>query len=346
VLRLNQRTREKPHPTTRVRTALKVWALFCALCLTSACHKNVDLRQSLASAATLQAPSGSPKVLAAYQPWFGSDKHINVGYSNHDPQVAVEQIRKARELGISGFVVNWYGPRKPFEDKSYELIQKAAAGANDFTTSIMYDEEAGYGNEATEAVIVDLQYAYDRYIGPNAIASRSAYLRYNGRPVIFIFPKEASTDWNRVRQTVNSWEDPPLLIFKDINQKYANVFDGFYAWVQPGKEGWKRDGSNWGEAYLEDFYSRMNNEFPTKIAVGAAWPGFDDTKAAWSRNRHMDDRCGRTFEDSVKLFRRYFTDSRPLPFLMVVTWNDYEEGTAIERGFSRCNGSDAVASGR
>ena len=35
--------------------------------------------------------------------------------------------------------------------------------------------------------------------------------------MIFIFPKGGHTDWNRVRQTVNSWEDPPLLIFKDIH---------------------------------------------------------------------------------------------------------------------------------
>jgi hypothetical protein len=28
---------------------------------------------------------------------------------------------------------------------------------------------------------------------------------------------------------------------------------------------------------------------------------------------------------------------------MVVTWNDYEEGTAIERGFSRCGSSAATS---
>jgi hypothetical protein len=144
---------------------------------------------------------------------------------------------------------------------------------------------------------------------------------------------------------VNSWEDPPLLIMKDINTKFPNAFDGFYAWVQPGPEGWKRDGSNWGHEYLDGFYNRMTTEYSNKIAVGAAWPGFDDTRASWSRNRHMADRCGKTFEDSVRVFRRYFTDSNPLPFLMVVTWNDYEEGTAIERGFSRC-GADSSAPGR
>jgi hypothetical protein len=320
-----------------VRTVTHISIILLALGITTACHKSADLRQSLNVAAKLHAPEGSPKVLAAYQPWFGSPKHINVGYSSQDPQVLADQVRKAKNLGISAFIVNWYGPRKPYEDKSYFLLQKASA-ENDFDVAIMYDEDTSDPNSATDAVIVDLQYAYDRYIGPHAVASKKAYLRYNGRPVIFIFPKEGNTDWRRVRQVVNSWEDHPLLIFKDIRPNYANVFDGFYAWVSPGAEGWKRDGSNWGEAYLENFYKRMNQDYPDKIAVGAAWPGFDDTHASWSRNRHMEDRCGRTFEDTVKLFRRYFTSDRPLPYLMVVTWNDYEEGTAIERGFSRCGG--------
>jgi hypothetical protein len=321
-----------------VKTVIPTVIVACALVFTCACHKSADLRQSLNAATQLQAPEGSPKILAAYQPWFGSPKHINVGYSSQDPQVLAGQVHKAKSLGIAAFVVNWYGARKPYEDQSYFLLQKAAA-ENDFSIAIMYDEDTSDPNSSTDAVVVDLQYAYDRYIGPNAIPSKKAYLRYNGRPVIFIFPKDGTTDWKHVRDVVNSWEDPPLLIFKDIRPKDANLFDGFYAWVQPGSEGWKRDGSNWGEAYLEDFYKRMSQDYPNKIAVGAAWPGFDDTQASWSRNRHMNDRCGKTFEDSVRLFRRYYTSDRPLPYLMVVTWNDYEEGTAIERGFSRCNGA-------
>jgi hypothetical protein len=80
----------------------------------------------------------------------------------------------------------------------------------------------------------------------------------------------------------------------------------------------------------------MSSRYRDKLAVGGAWPGFDDSKAAWRRNRRIDARCGKTFEDSLRVFRRYYSDSNPLPFLMVVTWNDYEEGTAIERGIPHC----------
>jgi hypothetical protein len=339
-------------------------AIATLFALTIACHKSpADLSSALAGvrsggggnhalAPDAPAASGSPELLAAYQPWFGGKNHINVGYSSQDPAVLQKQIAEARQLGIDGFVVNWYGPRHEYEDKAYMLLQQAAAqsggqsaGTSAFKTAILYDEDVNDAGTATEKVIVDLQYAYDRYISPHALGSRSAYLRYNGRPVIFIFPKGGDTDWNRIRQLANSWEDPPLLIYKDPgpggtspSAKYAGDFDGYYAWVTPGGRGWARDGSNWGQDYLDDFYRRMSAQ-PNKLAVGAAWPGFNDTLAAWSRNRHMSARCGRTFEDSLRLWRRYFSPDHPLPFLMIVTWNDYEEGTAIERGIDTCGAS-------
>ncbi len=89
----------------------------------------------------------------------------------------------------------------------------------------------------------------------------------------------------------------------------------------------------------------MQAQYPGKIAVGAAWPGFNDTLAAWSRNRHISARCGRTFDDSLRLWRRYYSEQHPLPFLMIVTWNDYEEGTAIERGIDTCSGGDGQRNG-
>lgn len=301
-------------------------------------HKTaLDLHSELRS--NLRAPQvNEPALLAAYQPWFGRGNHLNVGYSSEDPAVLHRQIGEARDLGISGFVVNWYGPRYEYEDKAYSLLQNAAAELQ-YATALMYDEDVNNSGPATDKVIVDLQYAYDRYFGPNAIPSKKAYLRFNGRPVVFIFPKGGDTDWDRVRETANSWEDPPLLIMKDINARYAKDFDGFYAWVQPGPQGWSRDGSHWGGDYLGEFYHRMTTQFPDKLTVGAAWAGFDDSRAAWSRNRHIASRCGRTFDESLHLYRRYYDAARPLPFLMIETWNDYEEGTAIEGGIDTCTGS-------
>ncbi len=283
-----------------------------------------DLIQNLSSM------EAERKVLAVYEPWFGHPSHISVGYSSQDPVVIRKQMDEAKSMGISGFVVDWYGDREPFLDHSYTLIQSIAP-EKQFKVAMMYDETQTKNGQSTDDTLA----AFDRfrrtYLAPNA-PGREAYLTYNGRPMIFIFPKSTETDWNRVRAETDRWDPPPLLIYEDRSTPYASVFDGFYAWVNPGKKGFASDGSNWGEDYLRGFYQRMQSKYPDKIAVGAAWAGFDDSKASWSLNRHISQRCGRTFADTLRISREY----SPLPFLLIATWNDYEEGTAIERGLGKC----------
>jgi hypothetical protein len=90
----------------------------------------------------------------------------------------------------------------------------------------------------------------------------------------------------------------------------------------------------------------MQTKYEDKIAVGGAWAGFDDRQASWSLGRYMSQRCGATFTDTMKLGQEYFPPTRPLPFVLIATWNDYEEGTAVERGLQKCKGGGSDNSGQ
>lgn len=293
----------------------------------------------------LQAPNGWPKLLAVYMPWFGDHVHMDVGYVSYDSNVLHRQIQHARQMGISGFVVDWYGETRPFSDHNFALLQEAADESR-FQVALLYNESEDEDEQATDQAIAALDKAYKTYIGPEA-QHRGAYLTYNSHPVIFIFPKQGHVNWNQVMEHCQSWESPPYLFYKDeAPAKYVADFAGLYAWVQPGQKGWTPDGSNWGEQYLDNFYKNLRTKHSDKIPVGAAWPGFDDSAAKWGLNRHMQSRCGQTFEDTLHLYTRYFDADHPLPFVMVETWNDYEEGTAIERlNFAKCESKSQVASG-
>ncbi|MFZ0942019.1 MAG: hypothetical protein WAN63_21495 [Candidatus Sulfotelmatobacter sp.] len=275
-----------------------------------------------------KAPGLSPKLLAVYMPWFGDHTHMDVGYSSQDPGVLRKQIQQARHMGISAFLVDWYGENNPYSDHNFALLQQIASESH-FQVALLYNE-AQDDTDATDDAIAAVDEAYKNYIGP-AARFRDAYLTYNGRPMVFIFPKGGHVDWNRVREHCSGWENPPLLIYKDQPPpQFADDFAGSYAWVQPGPGGWAPDGSNWGEAYLDNFYKTMQKH-PDKIAVGGAWPGFDDSAAKWGLNRHIQSACGKTLDETLNFYERYYDSSRPLPFLLIETWNDYEEGTAIER---------------
>jgi len=257
-----------------------------------------------------------------------------VGYSSQDPIVIKKQIEQAKSQGISGFVVDWYGDREPFIDKSYALLQSIAAERH-FNVAIMFDEANLSSEQSTDDALVAFESLRRKYLEPDS-RGRTAYLEYGGRPVIFIFPKGGHTDWNRVREETKKWNPPPLLIDEYVSGRDAGPFDGLYAWINPGKKGWAPDGSNWGEDYLRDFYHSMQTNYTNKIPIGAVWTGFDDRKASWSLGRFMSQRCGATFSDTMKLSQEYFPANNPLPFLLIATWNDYEEGSAIERGMEKC----------
>jgi hypothetical protein len=280
-----------------------------------------------------RAVGNSPQVIALYEAWFGHPRHISVGYSTQDPTVVEDQIRRAKAMGITAFVVDWYGDREPFIDRSYALMQKLAE-KNKFQVAMMYDE-TDEEDGATDEAIADFTMFHDTYLSAKA-KGHQAYLTYEGRPVIFIFPKSGHTDWDKVRAAVNHWNPAPLLIDENTPGQYASAFDGFYAWVSPQQGG---DGSNWGEEYLKNFYDTMKTKYPDKIIVGGAWASFNDSKAAWGLNRHISARCGQTYTDTLNFWRKEFPADQPIPFLMIETWNDYEEGTAIERGIPTCGGT-------
>jgi len=306
--------------------AVAVLLTLAAGCGQTGIHK--ALRQNLPSAGQ------SSTVLAIYQPWFGSPEHINVGYSSSDAGVLEKQIKKAKDFGISGFVVDWYGNNRKDFDRNYAMLQGIAANEN-FKVALMYDEPKGQPEDSTQQAMVALDYAYDNYIGPKA-ENAQAYLRYNARPVIFVWPNSQRTNWDLVRRHVDQWETRPVLIMRFDATGSPQDFDGFYAWVDTGEEGWAADGSHWGKSYLERFYQKMKHDFPDKIIATAAWPGFDDSKASWGTHRKIDGRCGKTFEDTLTEFHRNVSPEHPIPFLLIETWNDYEEGTAIERGIENC----------
>jgi len=303
------------------------------------------MRRPTSALPNLQAPNPWPKLLAVYMPWFGDHVHMDVGYSSSDPAVLRRQVQQARHSGVSAFIVDWYGPSVPFSDHNFALMEEAA-DENHFQVALLYNEAEDDDGQATDAAFASFDKAYKDYIGPQA-PHRGAYLTYNGHPMIFIFPKHGHVDWNRVLDHCGAWEATPFLIYKDDPpQQSAAAFAGSYAWVQPGGKGWTPDGSNWGEQYLDYFYKNMRNHHPDKISVGAAWPGFNDSAAKWGLNRHMAARCGQTFEDTLHFYNRYFDAAHPLPFIMIETWNDYEEGTAIERlNFAKCSQNPPSSSG-
>ena len=292
-----------------------------------------------ANSATSAGPS-SPVILAEYQTWHGLPTHRNPPYTSTDPLVIARHITAAKAMSISGFVVDWYGPsiangdEYGFMDRATAELVRQSSGQG-FKVALMYDEGAVRTAETlttayTTHVISDLLYARQYLTAP-------AYLNINAHPALFVFPYtdvEPYLDWPEVRAHLGL---TITLIDEDPNPddpQHAARFDGFYAWVQPTASTYSSSGTEWGQGYLTWFYNVMTGLAPTytnKVAVGGVWPGFDDSNASWGQNRYIWPRCGQTWRDTWGLANQY----NP-PFVMIATWNDFEEGTGIEFGTGEC----------
>jgi hypothetical protein len=303
---------------------------------------------ALRANSTATASSDPPVILAEYQAWHGLPSHANPPYTSTDPLVIVHHITAAKAMSISGFVVDWYGPSlancddRGFMDQATADLIRQSAGQG-FQVALMYDEGAIRTAETLTTayitrMITDLLYARQYLTTP-------AYLNINEHPALFVFPcsdVDPYIDWSEVRARLGI---TITLIDKGPNPgdpQHDAYFDGFYAWVQPAASTWLTDGTEWGHDYLTWFYNVMTGLAPTytnKVAVGGVWPGFDDSAASWGQNRYMWPRCGQTWRDTWQLANQYGP-----PYVMIDTWNDFEEGTSIEFGTGECLSPPRIAS--
>ena len=66
------------------------------------------------------------------------------------------------------------------------------------------------------------------------------------------------------------------------------------------------------------------------------YKGFNDTLATWGTNRVTNQMCGQAWQQTFSEIGKFYSSSEQLPAIQIATWNDYEEGTAIEPGIDNC----------
>jgi hypothetical protein len=271
----------------------------------------------------------STRVFAHYLPWFGTTSHMNVGYRSDDPAQVKKQVEDMISRGIQGAIVDWYGPAATLEETSTRLVMKEAEVHPGFTFAVMEDVGAlataaeQNGCDVTTQLIADLNYIISTF------ASSPAYLKVNGKTPIFTFGVTGwYEDWSRVQAALPA---NAVLLFPGGEGLELNASGGAFQWVDLNSG----DPFNEQIGAQDSFYSAANVQ-PNLIILGSAYKGFNDTSAEWGTNRVLDQHCGQTWLDTFADLGKHYSASNQLSTLQIVTWNDYEEGTAIESGIDNC----------
>ncbi len=269
------------------------------------------------------------KVFVHLMPWFDGTKHMNVGYNSGDPAQVRRQVEDMISRGLDGAVVYWAGPNNQFIDNAVLTLKQQAEAHPGFQFAVSEDSAALNSAAAanncavTDELIADLNYI------ANQFETSPAYLRINGQPVVFFFGQDSYyVDWNRVQASVLG---SPLFLFRGSGGLMRPQAQGGFQWVDINS----KDPLDPQLTAQDTFYSQAV-QTPGRVVFGSAYKGFNDALAPWGLDRIVSQRCGQTWLATFAEIAKFYSAAKQLSGLQLVTWNDYEEGTAIEPGIDNC----------
>jgi hypothetical protein len=285
---------------------------------------------------TLLYSGSTTKVFAGMEGWFGEAGHMNVGYNSNNPQQVHLQVQDMISRGMQGAILDWYGLTDPVVNGTAQALRTEAEANPGFEFAIMedggalFDAAVANGCDVTTQVLSDLNYINSQY------ASSSAYMRVDGRPVVFFFGVDAFyIDWAQVRAQVPG---NPIFLYRGTDGLTRTISDGGFQWEDVPGDPFSPASLNPFDPLLAAqaaFYSTATKT-SGRLAVGSVYKGFNDSLAPWGINRFVVPNCGQTWLATFNEIGSFYSSTNQLPALQIVTWNDYDEGTAVEMGIDNC----------
>lgn len=320
----------------------------------------------------LMYPGWTGRLICEYQPWFGLSSHKSVGYNENNSATVAAQDSFMISEGCDINLIDFYGaldPNQSFNLATTNAIYADLNGRSGFPLKFGIMEDKGAlisscptSNQTESATVACLESALIKemdYINTH-YANSGVYFTDAGQPVIFTFippnvwPILTSTDWTAVWSTVKAHTDTYAAPFKYTFEfgsfTSASYDNGRYGWPQPPaysstQQFWWGSSTSSSPTYLDTLYS-AGRTHASQLTVGLIYKGFDDNNASWGGNRVIAQQCGQVLLKTANEISKYFGGSNPqIPYVQVATWNDYEEGTAIEDGIDNCYTVDASLSG-
>ncbi|MFN8467060.1 MAG: endo-1,3-alpha-glucanase family glycosylhydrolase [Caldilineaceae bacterium] len=279
-----------------------------------------------AKAAPVTQAISDPLVLAFYYSWY-DDNTWNSGqvsdtpaerYVSADRSAMGRQIDQAKAAGIDGFVVAWYGPNgdtNQTEANLTALLEEAAA--RNFRIGILFETDSPFLG-GYDSVAGALQHALSVH------ANQPAYLRADGKPVIF-FWRSGMYDvgtWSAIRSQV----DPgygSLWIGEGVDTSQLSVFDGHYlysnTWNPPA------DLTATNQKFASRVAAMREATGAPKLWVATVMPGYNDVairpNSGFARGRDGGAYYAQSWQAAIA--------SSP-NWVVITSFNEWPEGTYIE----------------
>jgi hypothetical protein len=266
---------------------------------------------------------GQRLVLAFYYAWY-DHKTWNSGkvpdvpqapYVSTNRDVMARQIDQAKGAGIDAFVLNWWGRGNQTEKNLQALL--GVAGEKGFRVAVDFDINSPFMG-GMNSYAENLRHLH------NVHAAHSAYLRAQGRPVVFFYnvSRLSVAAWRKLRDQADP-DRQALWIAEGTDLRYQSVFDGhhLYSVTWPNRIPPAKTLPAWGQRVRK--YNAQNGT--AKVWVATVMPGYDDRKvrpgSGFAQSRNGGDYYRQSWQAAIA--------SRP-QWVIVNSFNEWPEGTYIE----------------
>jgi hypothetical protein len=266
---------------------------------------------------------GERLVLAFYYAWYDpgswsagrSSDSPGSAYNSDDGSAIARHIDEAQSAGIDALVLNWTGPANRTDGNLSTLL--SLAEQKGFRAAAVLDSNSPSLRGAS-SLAENLRYLLAQHAG------RPAYLRWQGRPVVFFYnvSRLSVATWQGIRSQADPGGEA-VWIAEGTDLKYQAAFDGhhLYSITWPNRIAPSQTLPAWG-----DRVRRYNREHGTaKLWIATVMPGYDDRGVrpgrGFSRSRDNGDYYSQCWQAALA--------SRP-DWVIINSYNEWMEGTQVE----------------
>jgi len=274
---------------------------------------------------------GNPEVSKRWYHWKNVDltcKHIDESthfpllgaYDSHDPRIVEDHCRRAREAGLTGFIVSWWR-KGDFHDEGMPLMLDTAK-RHGIKITVYYETVPG---PTVEGAVADLLYIMEIY------ARHPAWLKVNNRPVVFIYGRALGQlkldGWQKAIDDFTAKHPGGAVFMGDrISAETARVFDGVHTYNPTGLTKGKslEEIRTWAKT---TFPAWVKTAGPDRIACVTIIPGYDDSvQPSRKPPRPITDRHN---GETYRVMWQEAIAANP-DWVLITSWNEWHEGSEIE----------------
>ncbi len=273
----------------------------------------------------LAQSSSDPLVLAFYYTWYDEntwtyDRLSDLpaqNYVSRDRGVMGRHIDQAKSAGIDALMVAWYGPGGDNQTEPNLSAMLDEAAARGFHIGILFESDSPFLG-SSDAVAGALQHAMSTH------ANHGAYLRVDGRPVIFFWrPTIYSVEtWRAIRNQADP-NHSSIWIAEGIDMSYQAVFDGHYlysnTWNPPN------DLTYTNQKFARWVENARQQQGVYKFWAATVMPGYNDVRIRPGSGFVQDRASGSYYANAWQAA----IASHP-NWIVITSFNEWPEGTYIE----------------